>query len=656
MRSPSLTSASTVAAIAPDGPRGLARSALAAVALVALSGPAWGAAFLVGNPEPDPPTGEQEPAPASAAEPARGLGIRWYLGPVAYRGLLSLDFRRTSGTEVARSSGGLLRSEIEFASYIWQPWFVRLSSSVGMILSRDQHQDLDGRTTSTTGLSAMGTVQAKVFPFSRFPIEVHAALSDSRATGDALLNDYRIVRLGINQSYRPPSGNDAYTYQLDYSRVKGSQTGVDHLIALNGNSQHRWDEHTVTTTLTASDNWADRDAPRSRLASVSAQHSFLPDSAFSADTLVIWNHNRLEFGGFGQRVSTGLQSLQLSSTMNWRPREDDWLYSANAPATVAGSVRLGHAQSSGSNAGRSQVFGLSAGISKQFSSELRAALSYSYFRSWNPGAPAVAQSGLGGSLAYTPRTVIALGEWRYTPSVSSSLNGTLVNSDRREVVSLQGSHGLNRTWQLDAGNSITFNVTQSVGTVYLPTSKERSDGLGHGMAGSWQMIGSTGAQSFLTLSVNDSRTRSETNGRGEFQFVNLQVSRRERLTRFIGWSADFTAQASRSSADQIDPFTGALRRQDDGWQRFYSGTLTFENARVFGIPRLRFSTLFFATTQQYERRELGDINAPLERTTESLETRLDYLIGQLESRLSARVAKVDGRRVNSLSARIQRRF
>src|SRR5690606_23378742 len=61
-------------------------------------------------------------------------------------------------------------------------------------------------------------------------------------------------------------------------------------------------------------------------------------------------------------------------------------------------------------------------------------------------------------------------------------------------------------------------------------------------------------------------------------------------------------------------------------------------------------------SQQLESRALGDVDAPLERITESLESRIDYSIGRLEARLSARLARVEGRSVAALFARVQRRY
>ena len=121
-------------------------------------------------------------------------------------------------------------------------------------------------------------------------------------------------------------------------------------------------------------------------------------------------------------------------------------------------------------------------------------------------------------------------------------------------------------------------------------------------------------------------------------------------------SANLTAQATRNEASEVDVFTGQLRERGNGWQRYTQGTLSYENQRAFGVPRLRHSVLLGVSSQPLESRDLGDTDEPRERISEPLETRLDYAIGRLDTRLSARAARVDGRWMVALQARAQRRF
>lgn len=95
---------------------------------------------------------------------------------------------------------------------------------------------------------------------------------------------------------------------------------------------------------------------------------------------------------------------------------------------------------------------------------------------------------------------------------------------------------------------------------------------------------------------------------------------------------------------------------DDGWRKYYSGTLTYENTRAFDVPRLRFTLLASANSQQLERRSEGDVDAPRERIDHLAEARLDYAIGRLDTRLTLRTAKVERRRADVLFFRVSRRF
>ncbi|MFO1327738.1 MAG: hypothetical protein U1F56_10305 [Rubrivivax sp.] len=633
---------------------------LAAAGLLA-AGPAGAAAFLPGSGEADPPTGDGGPARETADESApRGGGIRLALGPIKYRGAVGLDLRHLSGDGGRRSDQTLLRSELEIESYVWQPWFLTFSSAVGALLSRDSTRADDVPDARTRSFGLYGSVQGSLFPMSRFPTGLSVALSDTRATGDTLAADYRVLRVGFNQSYRPPVGNDSYSVNVDYSRAStvGSRAAEgdvrDWLLAVTGNSQHRWTEHSVESNLAWSTNARSTSDDRSRTAALSLRHSYYPESAFSADNLASWSRTRFDIGG--ARLSLGDEIRQVSSVMNWRAREGDWLYSEQRPVTLGGSVRVAEVVNQNDQFQvRRQLANASAGIS--------AALSESWRGSANVGLGQQTASGetarfssLGGVLSYAPAGE-SFGDWRYTPSasVSAGLSDSSTDTFRR-VVGVQGSHNLTRLWALTPTDAVSVAGSQSVGLVQEWPTQQRTSALAHTLSAYWQSNGSDGGQTFVSLSASDSHTRATGPSTGRFRLYNLQLSRRDQLSRFNSWSASFTAQASRSTAEQTDPFSGAHLSEDDGWQRFYSGTLTYESQRLWGVPRLRFSALLSANSQLLERRQLGDVNAPLEQTTQSAEARLDWAIGRLDTRLAARYARVDGKKIAALTARIQRRF
>jgi hypothetical protein len=90
--------------------------------------------------------------------------------------------------------------------------------------------------------------------------------------------------------------------------------------------------------------------------------------------------------------------------------------------------------------------------------------------------------------------------------------------------------------------------------------------------------------------------------------------------------------------------------------RSTSGGATYQHVRAFGVPRLRYLAQVNVYNQQTDRRLQGDPNAPREQVSWLFEQRLEYLIGRLDSRLTLRIAEVDGKKNASLIGSVFRRF
>lgn len=625
----------------------------------ALGAPAaLAAAFLPGPATGDPPTGATpEPAAPTAAEPtaALGNGIRWQFAPWRWRGTAALDLRWIDSGQGRTLRQAVSTGDMEFASYVWQPWFVQVRAGVGLVLARGSSSSADNGGTSDGSLDLTGRLHVSVFPASRFPFELRADLGDSRASGETLVTDFRTLRVSLSQSYQPLRSADSYTLGLDHSRVSASSGVGDSLTVLRGTALKSWPNQTLEGMLAFSDNHSHSGDASSRLGLVTARHAWTPFPSVSTETLASWSDSRLRSGGPGRTLDLGFGVVQLSSLATYRPRAGDWGYDEQAPLSVAAAVRLSETRvGRGDATARAQAVNLSAGFAKDLSRHWRSNGGLTWSRVDGGGSGPIDISALNLALSWSPEPVTVLG-WRWTPA--SSLSGTLNQAPdgQRRTLGLQGSHSLSRSWPLDGQQALAFNVSQSVGTVTESPTGRSSRGLAHGLGLHWQSLGGEGtSQSFASLSLSDSRNRAELDG--HFRFVNLQFNRRTQLSRFASWSASVTAQATRSDIDLVDPFTGERRRQDDGWQKFYSATLSYESQRFAGVPRLRFTLLASANTQQLERRAGGDLDAPLERSTESLEARLDHAVGRLDLRLSARAARIEGRTVAALMARAQRRF
>lgn len=637
-----------------------------------------------------------EPLDAPAAPAPAGNGIRWMAAPVRLNGSVALDLRWLRMEDGSRTSQALVYNDIDAATYIWQPWFALLRGGVGVLAERSVFSASGGAgdTIARTG-SLTGRVALTVFPASRFPFEIRADVSDSRVSGDNLGADYRSQRLGITQSWRPVSGADSVLLNFEHSRLM-SDTGTDSANYMQATATHLVGDQSFDFTASATRNQRD-DAllgtntsahTSSTLAAIGLRHAYRPDTSVNLDTLASWNSLRFSRDDTSSDPELRTDLRQIASYGTWRPGATGSLFGPAAPLMLSASLRW--ADSSASSGDVSAFSGSTTQRLRSMFGSVGATQEIG--RSWRlAGAVAAGlvqpEGGVGRlsrdanvSLGYVPPSVL-LGDWRYsssasvsagfgdvrrrdqtapsasTPSAPATDNANAEPGERR-TVGTQLEHGASRSLVLGEGNgSLSFSVSQSLGALHVSTAAENARALAHGASVYWQGGSDGGAgsrQSYAGLSVSDSRSWAPDKAR--FQLVNLQYSQRAQLARHASWSGDLTLQASRADVSQIDAFSGDMRMASQGWQRYTNGSLSYEDQRFLEVPRLRYTVTLSVHSQQFERRSLGDIDAPRERITQSLENRLDYLVGKLETRLAARWARVDERYVTALQARVLRRY
>lgn len=614
---------------------------------------AQAAAFLPGpNADADPPTGEAAPAPPPPSNGGvGGNGIRWELAPWRSEGSVTLDLRHLRLEDGRRTTQGVVFGDIDFATYVWQPWFIRLRAGIGLLGGVDKSRDADGSGRTQDSGGATGRFAVSVFPASRFPFELRADVSDSRTRGDTLGNDYRSSRVSLSQGWRPEVGNDSVQFNLDHSRLESQVGGTDTLTAVTALALRQFDDQSLEFNATWSENERLETGDRNTLAALNARHSLHPRSRLRVETMATWNEASVD--RVGSTLTSGVR--QVSTFANWSPGAGDPLYVADAPVTLAGSARWVTADSGGSDGERSaNAFNATLGAQQDLTRSWRLSGSGSVGR-FDNGVGAVSTTGAANLSASWSPVALPLGDWRWAPSGSGSVGVSRGGAGgSRHVEGLQLSHALSRDLALGDTQALSFSVSQAAGVLVESPGRQTTRSVSHSASLFWQANGDGRSQSFAGVSASDARNHAEEDGR--FQLINLQWSQREQFARYLSGAANVTLQATRNDATLVDAFTGERRVQRGGWQRFYNASVNLENQRVFSVPRLRYTLLASASSQQLEQRAFGDIDAPRERISKSIENRLDYSIGRLEARLSARAADVDGRTVVALLARLQRRF
>lgn len=609
---------------------------------------AQGAAFLPGA-EADPPTGDVAQVVATPTEPLRGSGIQWNFAPWRIGGTLALDLRALRLEDGRTTRQYLLISDLDMASYIWQPWFVQVRLGVGFVAS--QSGGNDAQKSRDLGTTLTGRAAIVVFPASRFPFELRAEASDSRTGGVGLGADYRSRRVMASQGWRPATGNAQVQLQAGYSELLDG-VSRDTLSTFNATAMQQSGPHLMELTYTHSDNRRDDTDEQTRLSSLNARHAFNPAGNLNVSTIASWNEARQQ----GASADVGSDVRQVASFVSWRGAAGLWA-GGGAPQ-VAATARWVQTRSLSSGQGSGdglQAVNVSLGASQELGPTWRASLSGSASHQQSSTLTVGDSAGAQASLTWAPPSTMRAG-WRYGPS--ASLTGgyfRATSQEARQTLGLQGSHGVSRDHPLSETSSLSLSLTQSAAVLQESGASELAGAVAHGASVSWQSLGGDGGgQTFGGLSFTDSQTLGT--NRGHFKLINLQINQRSQLSRYSHWALNLTVQGANNSSSELDAFTGQRRELGGGWQRSYSGALSYEHQRALGVPRLRHSVLLSVNSQQLEQRALGDIDAPRERISESLESRLDYAIGRLDTRLSLRIARVDGRMVAALQARAQRRF
>jgi hypothetical protein len=154
-------------------------------------------------------------------------------------------------------------------------------------------------------------------------------------------------------------------------------------------------------------------------------------------------------------------------------------------------------------------------------------------------------------------------------------------------------------------------------------------------------MGAEALSGLASVSASDSRAWgfAESN----FQLVNTQLSGQANLGRHSSLVANYTVQATRQGSGE-------------DWILSRNGGGTYQHSRVFGVAQLRYIAIYERNDFQLNTRLQGELNAPREQVAWSFEQRLEYRIGRLETRVTFRVAEIDGSKNALLFVRIAREF
>lgn len=494
-------------------------------------------------------------------------------------------------------------------SFIWQPWFAGISSSlgVGVFTSR---ATVSSTTTTKNGNNILsGDATLNVLQRSRFPFmaKIYQHQNQARTSTNSLNDDHITRGYSLNQQYRTLNDiiNSSFYYNHNADGRIGigtesvsNQSGFTLSSQLSSNQTLLLDGGTnnLTYPLQGGSNTFDK---------LSVVHNYRPNNAISLGSSLNLNNSSIQ-----SVTQSDYGSQQFSSIGSWRP--------SRSPLTLISSVRLLQSDTRvGATSSKFSDSNFNLGANYAWSRLLR---TYGYVNVYDSnGIQAITtNAALSAQRALGDQSTIDVWGFRYTRSANFTISNQSATTNSANQTITQSSqnlgggigHGLDKSIQMGGGNaSISFHQALSA---FLSTKAPVSSHLISGASFGWVQTKSRSGSSRFDLRANDSRDLY--GPQRYFQLVNLQASRTENVARNQSLAGNLTFQASRSGANNL-PASSFSANQ--------SASLLYRNSRVFGVRNLVLTSSLMILSA-------GISTSFINQSTKTWNNDLEYSIGRLQ--------------------------
>lgn len=597
--------------------------------------------------------------PAVPAAAASGLGLKWRVPPISTSGTLAYDMRMNRADAEGRSVSHLVTANINARTYFYQPWFATVTGSLAATVGRSRSGVTGVFEDALAGPQASGerflTGKGRVdlFPRSRFPFEVHVDRADSRVDGAvASSNDFRSANFGFSQRYRPEAGAWAVSAGYD-RRVQWGARFRDTHDAVNGDYGTRWQGNDLTLGAVWNASRRTQTDERSDFRTLVARHNHASSKDWSLNTTVNWTQTRDDL----QTVASDVAMMQWSSVGLWRREQ--------SPLTFSAAVRGMALRDRMSGGPGLDSLGLTLGAGYEATKNLRLSGNGSVVVTDSAGGGAKSFAGsLGGSWQ---GETIEFSKYRYDWYASGTAGGaTSRHSDDPQggaadsggqtlsTLNAQVGHTLSRNFAIAPSSALAVNLAQNLSATANRTGdREEDDPVSRVLlqsVGATLSVSAEDRRAFARLMYSDSRELGA--GVARFQLWNFQLSGNLEIGSNRALTGEFTWQRAQQRASM--PAAGQPAGLQGSLTRNTGGEITYSHQRLFGIPRLRFTSRLKLAQDVLD--QPGMLTSIPDRETRVWENGLDWLVGRLQSRITLRVSEVEGKRREFLMWRVQRNF
>lgn len=587
--------------------------------------------------------------PAAAEDESKGAS--WVIPPIRWVGSVGYTLRHNSSNSGLKTLDQLISGNIRASSYIYAPWLATVSGDLGVVTGTNESSGGDsfGSSQQTKSLSLVGGGSLDLFPASRFPFNATLNRSDSRVTGTSLSSDYTNTRLGLRQSYRSEDGQHSVSANFDHSTVSMQNGQKDTVNALSGNYTVPLGPFSNTVTARVSVSERDGTGEGATLLSLNSSHSYKSENNFSLQAYSNYTDNNLRYGnGSGISQSRG-QFLQLNTSASWQPEFED---TDDLPLTLTGGL-LYFASRTGESDFSSQSQRISGTVSAyyRFSPNLSVNGSGTLNHFTTNGGQASMVSLLTGGVAYAGDPLM-FGNFSYNwnSGANMSWQSGSGNTGSSLFTNAQAGHSLGRNFIISPTDSVSLNLSQNL-SVYQTQAYGNTESLSNNAMVSYRLGLGDQFNGAATTTLSDVMTSGASGQHYRSLNVGLngfgQLSPRSSAS--VNLSFNWSDQTIKNTTDSFGQPTNTQRMN-------MAGSASYNHVRFAGVPGLRYSLLFSADTTLRDARMFGDVNGRVDRARHTIDNRLDYRVGLLDTRLSFTINDVGGKKNALLFFQVSRQI
>lgn len=601
--------------------------------------------------QPGPPSPVSRQSAPVPELPDLSAITTWSIPPVRWGGTTSSNYSWTQ-SDAAAVFGESQALSLRATSYIYQPWYAQIGGDVGLVTGSSKQSSTGGADTDSKNTAIGFGGNLSLFPQSRFPFQAYISSSDSRASANAQTTQYKSMRIGARQSYRPETGPENYQASADRSIVTATNNIRSIVDAFQGSASTAYGAHALSGNARYSQTTGDVGGQASNLLALTASHSWRDEEELSIASSATYSSNDIAvLGGSGLQKNNS-QLMQANTSVTWVPDED-------LPLTIAGGGGfLNSTTKTNLDAASFMSFNGYANANYRFSPQLNATagLTLANIQSANTSQLASSQTA---SLAYLGNP-LTFGDYSYSWGTGAGVSNQIVSTGATSSgISAQAQHSIGRT--ITASELSTISLTASQGySIRTNTGAGQSGVLTHSGGASWRLglnertVGqlSVTASDSLSTGAFSSHFRTLTT-QGNMQ---SQLSSRSALAANVNFIVSQQITAPQATPTVGDPTLPPIETSTTGSTNLAgSGQIAYSHRNPFNVTNLLYTASVQATASQTNMRVVsGDPNALAWQTGTVLQQTADYRIGRLVFRATNAFATLNGKKNASIYFSISR--